>query len=243
MIVREPVLVSAPGLVGRRSGPEITRRLLVVRGALATGLLLVALVSLLGCASNPVGPSSSTSAESRISTTTSSTLATKTIMLDAPAESATVQASTLLRLDWTPGPDASVAFGMSADGRTIGIAEAPGRDRPAFLHLYDDAGSPLLSRRLLTTIVHDSPFVALTDLAVVSPSTIYLLLQHEGSFRVHRLTPNDTGIGTEGVELTQGVADQLAVSRRISRTRRRLWRRPHQRGTGSCRWLRRPATA
>lgn len=141
----------------------------------------------------------------------------KTIHIDPSAAPANAQASTVVRLSWRPStvhpqnrPEASAVFGVSPDGKTIAIAEAPDRNSRT-LHLYDATGTPLLTRQLLANTPHDSPFVALTDLTVVSPTDILLLLQHEDSFRVHRLTPNETGMSTEGVLLIHGSADQLAV--------------------------------
>ena len=187
-------------------------RSLAVLVALVGGFLLLVLVSLPGCrsiASHTV-TSSVSATGSTVSTTTSLAPPAKTIVIATPDLSATAQSSTVLRLAWTPGSDASAVFAVSADGRTIGIAEAPDRNSRT-LHLYDRTGSPLLSRMLLSNLPHDSPFVALTDLVVVSPTDVLLLLQHEDLFRVYRLTPNETGMSTEGVYLIHGGTDQLAV--------------------------------
>jgi hypothetical protein len=188
-------------------------RSLAVLVALVGGLLLLALISLPGCRSTSPHTVSSTVSitGSTVSTTTSPAPPVKSIVIASPDQSTAVQPSPVLRLAWTPGPDASAKFAVSPDGQTIGIAEAPDRNSRT-LHLYGRGGSPLLSRMLLSNIPHDSPFVALTDLVVVSPTDILLLLQHEDSFRVHRLTPNETGMSTEGVYLIHGVADQLAVA-------------------------------
>jgi hypothetical protein len=110
------------------------------------------------------------------------------------------------------GDDASAVFGVSPSGQTIAIAESAGRATGGFLHLYDGAGVPLLTRHTIVGTPHDSPFAGFTDLEVLSPATIYVLLDHRDGPRVQQLAPNQTGIGTLGIHPIPGQPDSLATA-------------------------------
>jgi hypothetical protein len=135
----------------------------------------------------------------------------KTILVTTPDQSVTPSGSIVVKFGWAPSSDASAVFGVSPDGGIIGIAETPDRG-PGVLRLYDRSGMALLSRPLYLTQVHGPPLLGLLDLAVTSQTSVCLLYQAQDSFSVDLLTPNPTGMSTKGMYLTQGVADQLAVS-------------------------------